>query len=149
METGKLNAQPTAVQPATGSRQSPTALSVHPRQPATTRRLCTHSGRVHGLPNLRGGEGPRRQPRIAETNLNLNDFVAPHARESPCRKGRPVSDASERLPGSITAPFLNRVRDALAAPAYFVVKCLAYMAAVRALAKYEKAYLRQVGTDDA
>jgi hypothetical protein len=60
-----------------------------------------------------------------------------------------VSDASERLQGSIAAPFLNSVRDGLAAPAYFVLKWLAYMAAVRAVAKYEKAYLRQVGTDDA
>ena len=60
-----------------------------------------------------------------------------------------MSDDSERLQRSMAAPFLNRVRDALAAPAYFVVKCLAYMAAVRALAKYEKTYLRQVGTDDA
>ena len=60
-----------------------------------------------------------------------------------------MSDASERLQGSITAPFPHRMRDALSAPVYFVVKWLAYVAAVRALAKYEKTYLRQVGTDDA
>jgi hypothetical protein len=32
------------------------------------------------LPNLRGGEGPRRQPRIAEAELDLDDAVAPHPR---------------------------------------------------------------------
>jgi hypothetical protein len=53
---------------------------VRPRRPATTRGIVTHPGSGHGLPNLRRGEGPRRQFRVAETDLDLDDTVPPHTR---------------------------------------------------------------------
>jgi hypothetical protein len=47
---------------------------------AGTRLLRPRLGRGDGLPDLGGGEGARRQTRIAEADFDLDDAIAPNAR---------------------------------------------------------------------